>query len=422
MSMITDERLNASQLKFYDDYMRNPSASVGNVARMYKLSKNVDAPRFADAISKAINNHKAFSLRFYKDGNGEPRQHILENAKFHQKVEHMTDEELEAAKSTITESFNFFDTPLFNSRVIETPSAVYWFIDTHHTIRDANAFLVLVEDVNHAYNGEPMEPECWSPCDVAGFEYDFADSIECGKSVDKLKDLWKDCQGCFPPADIDEGEYAILMHTVPLGVDLSLMAEFTKRTGCPLSVLSAAVCSLLLAHETGERDVALVTAFNCRDKEEVRRTMSMVTRYLLFNVQWDKDMPVSDFLNHAQQNGKTGRDNAYANLIAMKETSKDFSDFMPFVFQGNMMSKIMSPVLCGEQAVNVPLSRKGGYIKPFNIHFIFSNGTANLMFLCHRNRYSVNYLNRFAKTYESMMNRIMTVSTVGELLADHVCR
>lgn len=418
MSTVTDTKLTASQLKFYDDFVRNPGAAVGNVARMYKLSRNVDSLRFADAISMAVNNHKAFSLRFYKDGTGDPRQRILENASFHQTVEHMTDEELETAKESIVESFNFFDTPLFNSRVIETPSALYWFIDTHHTIRDANAFLVLVEDINHAYNGEPLEPECWSPCDVAEYENDYADSSECCEAVGELKTLWKDCQGCFPPADIDEGGYSLLMHIAKLDIDLARMAEFTKKAGCPLSVLSAAVCSLLLAREAGEHDASLVTAFNCRDREEIKRTMSMVTRYLLFNVQWSEDMPVSDFLALAQRNGKSGRDNAYANLIAMKEIGKDFSDFMPFVFQGNMMSKIMSPVLCGEQSVNVPLRGKGGYIKPFNIHFIFADGAANLMFLCHRNRYSVDYLNSFARKYESMMNRIMTVRTVGELFED----
>lgn len=413
---VTEAKLSASQLKFYDDYVNNPSEAVGNMARLYKLSKTVDAQRFADAISAAVNNHKAFSLRFYKDEKGEPRQHILPDVRYQQRLECMTDEELETLKDTLIEKYDFFDSPLFNSRVIETPTSLYWFIDTHHTIRDANAFLLLVEDINHAYNGEPLAPECWSPCDVAEYEYRFAESSECHESVELLKASWNDCRGCFPPADINEEAYSKYMYIAPLNIDLTSMAEFTKRVGCPLSVLSAAACSLLLAYETGERNAALVTAFNCRNKTEIERTMSMVTRYLLFNVPWNENMPVTDFLALAQHNGKLGRDNVYANLIAMKEINKDFSDFMPFVFQGNMMNKITHPALCGEPSCAIPINQKGGYIKPFNIHFIFSNGTANLMFICHKNKYSVEYLNKFAHKFEVILNRIQSASTVGELL------
>ena len=409
--------LSASEMKFYQDFVNNPGGHAGNFTKLYKFTAPVDVDQLAEAISVAINAHKAFSLRIFLNENGEPRQYIDTDYIFTQAVEVMSDEQFSAEQQHIVGKFRLFDEPLFHSRLIQTPSAVYWFCEINHVIMDSNSLLILYNDVTKAYNGEELPMEDWTPCDIAEYEMRNESTETFRASVETLKDEWRECEGCYPIPDIHEKLFSIKKKFATLDIDLNAIRTFTDATGCSLSALSAAACSLLLAFSSGNRNAALVTGYNCRNKPQVERTFAMVTKYLLFTVPFDKSITPSEFALRAMNATSDGRSNVDGNLTAIKELNMDFANFMPFIFQGSMLGKIIRPFIANQQAENVSLSLSSNTdLKPFNVHFMFSDGKPKIMILCHGNKYSDALIDKFADNFQTILRMLPTAGSIGEIM------
>lgn len=403
--------LSASQMRFYQDFKSNDGATV-NTARLYKFNQPIDVQRLARAIEEALGNHAASSLRITVENNI-PYQHIEPDYHYQQKIETMSDEEFLKEKEHFTVPFKMIDEPLFHSRLIETPSAVYWMFDINHIIVDASSRSTIYSDITDAYNGQPLPTEDWTPLDVAEDEQRFLASDKGKDAVDALVKSWRDCEGCFPSADINDDGFSVKLNFMGLDVDLEAMKTLTDKTKCSLSSVTAAACCLLLSLYAHNDNAALMTAFNCRRDEEVKHTVGMVTRYLLFSARWSADMTVDRFLQEAQRNTILGRENVKANLAAMNKLGKNFTDYMEFIFQGRASNHVIG----NQQPELVHLSMDGHTeLKPFNVHFLISGGKPMLMILWQGHRYSREFINEFVDRYQTILRGFISWHTIGEVI------
>ena len=125
---------------------------VYNNGMLFQLGNGVDLSRLAKACEAMVDIHPFVKTRLFVDSKGNPRQRRND------------DEQL---RPQLMQPFYLLADRLFRIRLFSTPSAAYLFMDFHHIIFDGYSFEVLMDDLNQAYDGQPLESEKWSGFEVA---------------------------------------------------------------------------------------------------------------------------------------------------------------------------------------------------------------------------------------------------------------
>lgn len=405
-----DITLTAGEQKFAQDFEAS-NGMMGNPVQIFRFPEPVDLPRLRSAMEAALNNHGATATVFYKNDKGETLKRIDPDYRATVEIEEMTDEEFDALRASIMCPQPLYNVPLVHLRLIHAPSGVYLIIDIHHIVVDGVAMTVLLDDMTKVYNGEPLPPEGWSIYDITRYEQEYLQSDEGRKAVERLEDMWANAEGIFPKGDVDGDKYDLDIAYFDIDVDFG---QIRTATRCAQSVVTAAACNLLLAWYTGNRNAATVSTFVSRPLKEMERTLGMLSRYLVFTVPFTDDTTVADYLASVKEATMTPRRCTYANLEAMRRMGKDFINYMEFIYQGTILTWT-----CADQhleTVRIPYTNHYEP-KPLNVHFLVRDGKPKLMFLWQRSRYSEAFIATFARRYTTVLNRMLTAATVGEVLA-----
>lgn len=159
-SMKEEHPLTTEQLYMVDYQLYTPKSTMCNLFSMLRFNKEQFEPvKFADAISKAIQNHPALLTTFKFNLDGDVVQYYNPDIFEPVRVEKLTDWELNDLKDTLVQPFKIIGGRLYRARVFETEKGVYIFFDVHHTVFDGTSFKVLMTDVIKAYMGVDLDPD-----------------------------------------------------------------------------------------------------------------------------------------------------------------------------------------------------------------------------------------------------------------------
>ncbi len=406
-----DYPLSQTQMGIYIECMNRPGEAVYNNPRLYRLGAGVDPKKAAAAIEAAIAAHRAVRTRLFLDAEGEPRQRRNEEGSYRQTVENLSEAELAALTPSLVQPFDLLADELFRLRLFKTESALYLFLDFHHIVYDGTSHGVLLNDLNAAYRGEPLEVESWSGFEVAQQEqrlrrtelYTEAESWY----IRTFGDLETDSQ---PLPDRHEEEVRFGSREIDLGLDYERLEAFCRETGVTMNVLTTAAFGYLLGLYTNNPEALFATIYNGRGDLQVSRTIGMLVKTLPVYARWADDTSTRDYLLSVKEQLLTAMNHDLYSFAELTAQSIVTSRVL-FAYQGDLS---IEDQLFG--VVYEDLSaQENATGEPFALQIFRRGNSLKLMAEFHENRYSPGFVERFLECYEQVLGGLLTEKQMSRI-------
>ena len=298
--MKTSAPLSKNQYGVYVECMQHTGEVYYNLPFLYVLDSSLDEKKLKTAIEAAVAAHPSLFTRIELNEQGEPVQSIDDSETFSLEVEHITD--IETEKKGLITPFDLYKDRLFRIRLLKDSQHFYLFADTHHIISDGTAQKVLLNDINAAYGGKPLEPETITQADVAreeaerrqtpAFEEDkqwYAENFDCSDTFSQL----------IPDLEKPSSEIGAL--TKELSISIDTIESFRDKYGIFKNTLFSAVYGFLLAKFNNEQEVLFCTAYKGRKDKRLARTVGMMVKTLPIFLKFTDDTTILDFLKAGQE-------------------------------------------------------------------------------------------------------------------------
>ncbi len=147
-----------AMMKYFGYVIRGNT--TGNLPFTFKLADSIDMKRMQQAIATVLDAHPGVKAKIYPDETGWLALFRDDSRKVEIPIEKVSDEEWEKLKDEILVPFAYTkEDDLFHIRLFETPTAKYLLFDVSHIMGDGMTMNILLEDLNKAYCGEPIEEE-----------------------------------------------------------------------------------------------------------------------------------------------------------------------------------------------------------------------------------------------------------------------
>ncbi len=158
----------------YLDWEINRDTTQYNIPIIYKFADK-NATRLAQAAEAAVGAHPVLKAHF-ATVDGDTMMQRRDEAEYHVNVINVDDEPTAEYFQKKVRPFNLLGDDLVRIEVVQSPSAVYLFLDAHHTVFDGLSIDVFLADLLAAYDGKAVEGESVTAFDYALYEQDLLQS------------------------------------------------------------------------------------------------------------------------------------------------------------------------------------------------------------------------------------------------------
>ena len=141
-----------------------PSAGDAHFPALWRFDPSVGAERLCDALNRAVANRSALSMVVERDNTGSPVLRYDASFTPHFAVHRLTQAAFDTLRPSLLQTFELYGLPLIHAGVYETERNVYLFLDVHHMMMDGSAMVLLYDDIEKAYLGEPLGQDTFCTC------------------------------------------------------------------------------------------------------------------------------------------------------------------------------------------------------------------------------------------------------------------
>ncbi|MBR3317493.1 MAG: amino acid adenylation domain-containing protein [Atopobiaceae bacterium] len=282
--------LTASQQGVFVDCVANPGSTMYNIPYLLRIGSGVDLKRLAQAVSVAVAAHPCLDVRLALDDDGEVRQRLANDA------EPFVPPIVEGLNTpTLVRPFDLLGARLFRVEIHRTADGTYLFIDAHHIVADGTSLAVLLDDINHAYAGEAIEPEAYSMLDVALAENDLRKSEAYTEAEAFYRETYADCQPTSDLAhdhELSPARCASLLRT-SADVSPAALEARCKELGVTPNAFFVGAFGAVLARYRFQREATFVTIYHGRNEAKLARSVGMFVKTLPVRV--DTSLAAADY-------------------------------------------------------------------------------------------------------------------------------
>ncbi len=402
--------LSAVQYGLYVECVNHLGEPCYNLPYLYAIDGSLDGERLCRAIETAVKAHPTLFTRIEVDDAGEPMQSIdMSQESFELHIEEVTD--VEALKPTLVEPFDIYGGRLFRVRLFHDASHYHLFIDYHHIIVDGTSMQVMLQDIDKAYQGMPIEAEQQTMLETAlydaqrrqGAEFEeakqwYAAHFDCGDTFTQL----------LPDLDSEEHSESSLLRV--LAVDKPTLEGFCREKGVFKSTVFTAAFSYLLAKYNNEPESLFTTVYNGRDNKRMARMVGMAVRTLPVYGKFTPETSVLDFLGLLQEQMTGCREHAIYNYSDVVNDLKLTTNAM-FAWHGNLFAneqmggRPMLTTRLGNSTLDASL-----YLKAFVM-----DGAYHVKAEYNSNEYSESLVAQFLESYEAVINGLLTCERLSDI-------
>ena len=249
--------------------------------------------------------HPTLFTRIELGDDGEPMQTIDDSEVSGFKVQISSCTDIGTEKSKFVQPFNIVGDRLFRLQMLKDGEHYYLLQDIHHIISDGESRMVMLDCIEKAYGGEPLQPEEKTMAEVAmaedarsksaDFEADkkwYAENFDCG---DVYSPLLGDILAEEKKAS---GEAKLTRQT---RIEVAEVEAYCKNHGIYKSTFFTAAYGYLLAKYNNEQQALFSTIHNGRADKELAQSVAMLVKTLPVYVKWDDETTVLDFLKAGQE-------------------------------------------------------------------------------------------------------------------------
>lgn len=151
--------LSKSQYGIYVECMNHVGEIYYNTAFVFRLDGSLDGQKLCKAVEATVMAHPALFTRIALNDDNEPVQSVgLSEETWSLDVEPV--EDIDQALSGLIQPFDLHKDRLFRIRLFKDAEYFHLFVDIHHIVNDGTSQAIFLQDIETAYNGEPIAPEC----------------------------------------------------------------------------------------------------------------------------------------------------------------------------------------------------------------------------------------------------------------------
>ncbi len=191
----------------YLDWEINPDTTQYNIPVIYKFADK-DASRLALAAEAAVDAHPVMKARF-ATVNGQVMMQRRDDAEYRVPVTTLDEEPTSGYFQSKVRPFNLLADDLARVEVVQGPTAVYLFVDAHHTVFDGLSFDVFFADILAAYDGKQPQGETVTAFDYALYEQDVLKSNAYGEAEKHYDTLLSGAEVTSYPDSIEPDGVAV---------------------------------------------------------------------------------------------------------------------------------------------------------------------------------------------------------------------
>ena len=306
--------LRPMQLWIVDSQFYKVKSTMMNLARLFKLSPEVDLNRFAQAVNETLNSYDIFRCRlvFHPETNDICQR--FDEEIIPATVEKISDEEFEERKKTLMQPYNIINQPLYRIYIFETPTAKYFYFDFYHSIMDGTAIIQLfIGDVNSRYKGKKITRQ---PPNYA--DYILEDMKISKEEFDAGSKYWMDSLN-----KIDIRKHFVKMDLIEIDEDTveerdtdwkqgysvftvkNVTEKYFLKSKCKEHIFFFAATMLAIAKTTGAKNAIMDFVHNGRYSLQERRLMGVMIEQYPICCEFEDGMSVKNLFDSIEENLNT---------------------------------------------------------------------------------------------------------------------
>ena len=423
--------LSQTQLGIYLDCVRMGKGAYDRHF-LFTLDNSIDMKRLAAAMEKAIAARPSMNVRIVEQ-DGEPGQYIPDNIEpYRQTVMEMTEEEWNRTlPRLVAEPLQLVGGRLFRFDLVQTEKAKYFLRTAHHIAFDGTAYNSLFADIAAAYdrqdalapagahgsaafpaaNDQDVTPESYNALDAARDEVEkrSGPEFEAAKKWYEENFSGLDAES-LPLFDLygKPDAFEAYEHFFPL--DYDAMRNFCHERKISASALASAAFGFTVGTYTHQSEALFSTIYHGRKDERTAHIIGMFVKTLPVSCRWETDTKITDLLTALTAQLKGCREN---DLFSFADLNKicPMNDKPLFAYHGLIKT---TSTFCGlpcqekildENTTGNPLEVElMGEPSGMKLHIEYNSG-----------KYSRSFIETFARTYENVLNQMMSVETVRDI-------
>lgn len=402
--------LSSSQLGIYIESMNRDGEAVYNNPILLRLGDGIDMEKLRAACEAVVAAHPFIKLKLSTDENGDPVQLRNESAVYSQTVEKLTEEEFTKITPTLMQPFRLLSDDLYRIRLFETEKGKYFFADLHHIIFDGTSMLVMMKDLERAYNGATLETEVYS-----GFEIAEDEQAKKAEGYEEAKKWYLDTFGgieadSLPIPDKKEETPSFGALDMDLALESPEVEALCRKYGITENIFATAAFGLCAGLFAGMNEALFTTIYNGRDSLRTARTIAMLVKTLPVYSRFEKDETVRDYLTGAKEQMIGTMNN---DIYPFSDLAADtgITSSLMFAYQGDVLNV---GGFAGEDIERIPLM-DNATAENLAIQMFKQGGLYNVRAEYRSDLYSEELVRIFLRSFENVLKKLLAVETVGEV-------
>lgn len=278
-------------------YLSEQSASEDvnyNIARMYRLDKDVSLQRLEKALQEVIDNHPGVKARIVISDDGE----LLFESHDEEAVAISRFDSEDELRDEMQRKFDLTGERLYRLGICCTTDGIVFGASFHHVNFDGMSYFHFIQELHDAYEGKPLVPEIKDNYAIA--QEDAA--LRAGNALEEQRQWYlKNFEGVagYPtslPPDFSGGGLYKVTNVEMTGIDNAAISDFCKRTGHKAATLVTTAFGITLARFNGVSRTLFSTIHHGRFDKDTRSAYTMMVKTLPVLLNFENFVSVDEVL------------------------------------------------------------------------------------------------------------------------------
>ena len=414
--------LTKTQLGIYLESITGGSKETYTTSYLAKAKEGVTADELVEAAKKVVDAHPNMKYVITAENGGMPHMVIKPSAEIEIKVFDGTDEDRLDFMKEFMPVVPMMDELLFHFAVYRTSTRCYFALKSHLIFFDGTAISLFISEMNRALSGQELLGEDFSIQHVGMYEEKLLSDGSHDAARDYYLDLFKDFEDV--PAltgdlngQLTPGVSKNLRYD-PKTLKATEVKAFCDKLRISESSFFQGAMAILLTKYLSSGRVSFSTVYNGRGLPEMNNTMGTLIKRIPVCGDLSKDMAVEEFLKKMSKQLFSSMSNDIYSFDEVLKTCPVNED-VEFIYQGDLFTDNMGTA-AGESLLEgdswfMENYHTGMVTGCMSIQFFSTDGLYNMTLEYRNERFSEEYVRRFAQDLFTVAKGLLTAGKVSEI-------
>ena len=414
--------LTKTQMGIYLESLTGGSKATYTLPYMTRAAENITAEDLAGAVRQVLDAHPGMKYVIHADSSGIPGMILKPDAQVDVPVFEGTEEGRLDFVREFVPVVPMMDQILIHPAVYRTPERCYLLIKTHLIFFDASAISLFIAEMNRALAGKPLLGEACTVQQAALIEErQLADGTH-DKAREYYLNLFRDAEDVPALSGDLNGPLtpgvSVNTRWEPGTLTCEKVKAFCEKQHISESGFFFGAMALMLGKYLNSRHVSFSTVYNGRPLAEMNHTIGTLIKRIPIYGNLGKDMPVGEFLRGIS---KQVFSNMANDIFSFDEVLKScpVNEDVEFIYQGDLFTDRMG-ISAGEDLLRgdkwfMEHYHTGMVTGCMSIQFFSTNGLYNMTIEYRNEKFTEEWVRRFAQDLFTAAEALMTAETIGEV-------